>query len=584
MSQSSSADKKNPMRWLLPGGILLALLCLCTLATGALGFGALHYFRTEEAKLPPEQPRIDQPHGDVLVLIAANDGLSAYITNLDTQSISLPSGAYYAEVFSAEGGLWAFSPLTVMDQGGGLGYVDFSQQSGYPLTEGGDDVTTLVQFLLSVEHIHLTYFEIITNNFQTPMFDHSVREGWEEESRLMDAFNALGDQQLIADAADAFMLRAGQSYLSVPHTGVLGRPYSNPLSKIAAFFGIISEENAQAREDILSVYPHMSEWEKEEAYQALSPGLQSYIADFDDFIQRVERKEIGGLSTVRRDLFTVGPYAGLWQTFNPDSNRPSGEIIHRVGSEAVHRGAHLNFAVSKGALSVQFAGIEAGFDFVDKTSAWVNYIEAFYQDPGSALVGEIRNQIESQISDDIKSALLDRFPDMGETLAEELAGRIKDRMVSQIMAVSAGDQPDVSATTTSPADEEGSISGIPEDPETGPPEEMVDDELVIEARYVGTFTDTQLFDGCMVSGDFELLLYTNNKASIGRRYTEDSCNELTNTAWFYTDPNQGTHAIGIFSITFRNDITLSGQYDEIGMSGSMEDAFFLFLCSGEWVP
>ena len=597
MTQPSPAPKSRTLRWILVAVLILLMLCACLVATGGSIYGLLHYFQVGDVDLSPAPSSADQPHGMALVLVVKGNGLSAYLTDVDDQSIRLPAGTYYAELLTPDGGHWAYAPLSIPDWGHGYGYVVFDAQPSTRLESGGGDVLTLANFLFGVDRVHLAYLEIITNHFQGPIYDPASLESWEQEASLLSALDVLPDQAEVSLSAQAFMARAGGSYLNQPLTPGLARPAANPLDKILAFFGILNEETAQAREEILAVYPYMSYWEKEAAYEALSPGLQMGSLDFDEFIQKVERNEISGLTTVRRDLFTIGPYAGLWQTLHPEINRPSGEIIHRVGVKALERGAELYVDVGKGMLSIQFAGIDTGFDYVEKTIAWGDYIQAWYGDPGSALIDEVRGQIESQISDGIKCALLERFPGLEEALAEDLAGRIKDRVISQVIenaAQAAGDgqpeglsplmEPDLGeAIPVEPESTEPTVA-LPVETEAVPEPTESENELVIEARYVGTYTDTFLADGCIRYGDIELLLYTNNQASLGFRSTSDSCVTVEISDWAWTDPSQGSHGAGIFSITLREGFDIIGQYDQVGMSCSMQDALSLFLCEGRWVP
>ena len=597
MTQASSSRPKNTLRWILIAALIMLMLCFSLVCIGGSVYGLIKYFRVGDMGLLSAQQTAAEPQGVCVVLIAKGNGLSAYLINMDTQSIRLPAGSYYAEVLTPDGALWAMAPLTIPDGGYGYGTVVLGSQPSTPLTFGTADVLTLTNFLLGVDRARLAYLEAITNNFQGPIFDPTWVESWDQEAQLLSALEALPDQADVSLSAQAFMARAGQSYMNQPQVHGLARPSANPLDKILAFFGILNEESAQAREEILSVYPFMSIWEKEAAYEALSPELQMGSLNFDEFIQKVERNEINRLTTVRRDLFTIGPYAGLWQTLHPEVNRPSGEIIHRVGAKALERGAELYVDVGKGVLSIQFAGIDTGFEYVEKTIAWGDYVQAWYGDPGSALVDEVRGQVESQISDGIKGALLERFPGLDEALAEDLAGRIKDRVISQVIEnagqVTGDGQPESPPPVKDPDQDDSLPDGpesteaavpLPAETEAIPEATATEEDLVIEARYVGTYTDTLLSDGCVRYGDIELLLYTNNQAALGFRSTSDSCVTIEINDWSWTDPIQGTHGAGIFSVTLREGFDIIGQYDQVGMSGSMQDALSLFLCEGKWVP
>jgi hypothetical protein len=591
--------EKNKGRWLIIILVILVVCMVCTAITGALAIGIIRYSGGDGFSLPWKKPELDDPQGDVMMLVATSNGLTAYIFNADIDPPTLPSGIYYAEIKTVDDTTWACSQLSVLDEGTGFGHIDLANQDCTPLKGESDDIETLVRFLISADQLRLTYLDIVSNAFQEPLFTPNMLDGWVEEQLLMLVLENLGDQTKIIEAAYNFFERSYGMLAPNKPTKPLASPNANPIDKIIAFLSITSEETEQARQDILSVYPYMSEWEKESAYEALPPGLQINSTNFDEFIQKVERNEISGLTSIRRDLFTIGPYSGLWQTLNPDSNRPSGEIIHRVGAKALQRGAELYVDLGKGVLSVQFAGIDSGFEYVDKVNEWTEFVRSAYFDPKQALTDEVRNQIEGALSDYIKDGLLENFPDLEEAIAEDLADRIKDRMISAVIETE--EQPATEYQPLAPipeieedgADVEPIESAPPETESARPditevepvePETEEQEDPFIEARYVGTFTDTLLMNGCTASGYFELLLYSNNQASIGMKTTADSCADSVYSELVFTDPNQGSHGAGIFTITLREGFDLIGQYDETGFSGSMQDALFLFLCSGEWVP
>ena len=599
MTQNSPPSEKKKSSWIMIGCLILMIIIVCVITAISLIFG-VRYFRERDQTLFT-QTRPNQPQGESLILVATPGGLSAYMINIDQDRPVLPAGSYYAEMKTADGWLWSCAHVIALDDGNGFGQVDFSAQNCQSRSSDSQDLETLVRFLISVDLVRLTYLDIVSNNFSEPLYPPVFHERWMEELSLLIMLDNLGDQEEIMQAARNFISKADFSQSSAKSISSFAKLNPNPITKIASFFGIRSEENEQARQDILSVYPHLSYEEKQEAYEALPPDIQRDHSNFDDFVQKVEQDKINGLMFVRRELMNSGPYAGIWQSINPNSNRPSGEIIHRVGGKSLQRGAELYVAVGKGVLSAQFAGIDTGFGYFEKANKWAEYVRGLYVDPKNTLTSEARNQVESALSDYIKSAIQAHFPDLGEMIAEDLAERIKDRMVTGVVDITdvlvqdteTGELlPEVAPgyEITSLDDFEESEPGAsqpePEVNESVPPEPEPTEEgdPFIEARYVGTFTDTLLIDGCMVSGYFELLLYSDNQASIGTKSIENSCGESVYSELHFTDPKQGSHGAGIFTITLREGFDLIGQYDETSFSGSMQDALFLFLCSGEWVP
>ena len=386
---------------------------------------------------------------DALVLIYSIDQnhklLSAYAYNLDQEDFYLPAGRYYAEVLKGDGDYLAFAPLMVTNESGGFGRVNFAIHDGVSIepdvSENG--FVTLFRFMLGVDHVRLTYFEIVSNGFMAPLFGVDIIADWPEVDKLTTSFAALGDEQAVLQAAQEFLNRAESAAGRQPgKKGLAYIPGQSLLEAVFGFFSVAREDNQKAMEDVLLISEHMNDEEKVESFEVLQLTLSkndlSGVDNYDDFIEKVKRGEISDMRSVRSNLAQLGPLSGIFQTINPDMNRPGLEIIQQVGITAIERGAEMYVEVGKNILTVTFPGIDVGFDYADQAEEWINYIHGTYQNPLGAVEGAVWDQFEDRVGSQIKASILERFPDIPEEIADELVARIIGEMKTTIISV--GDQ------------------------------------------------------------------------------------------------------------------------------------------------
>ena len=373
--------------------------------------------------------------GNAIVLVYALDdpggGLSAYVYNLEEHEIWLPVGRYYTEMKTDKGKLLAFNPLMIIDEADGKGAAHLKVQPSNPITseQAAEQIETLARFLVGVDNVRLTYFDIFSNGFQDPLFAETSGVTWEDAERLLAALSDVGDAQPVIAAAQAFLARSGTAASAEPGQAGLMTPKAGLIDSVLSFFGLISEENDIARNQILQMYDAIkTPGEKEESFEALDERMLNGATNFDEFIEKVRSGEIKDLTSVRRDLMTFGPMEGIMQDLNPDSNRPGLENAHRVGAEAVKRGAELNVEVIKTTLSAAFPGIEEGFDYADKVNEWAEFIQQVYTDPLGALGDKIKDQATDAVKNQIKSQFQTLFPDMSEDDVDQFVDQIVDQV------------------------------------------------------------------------------------------------------------------------------------------------------------
>ena len=452
---------------------ILAFLLLCCLVA-VVCFSSLNLLNISDSTQQTQQ-RSDWGSGLILVydLENNNGGLSAYILDLDKNELWLDAGRYYVELKTQNDTLLAYPSLVISDEVDGKGAAKIKQRTSVPLTTEvvGQQIETLVRFLVGVDNVRLTYFEIVSNGFQDPLFTNDTLLSWSDEEKLMDTFNPLGDSQTVVAAVQAFQSRADASKSYDQGQGILVAPQPGLIDSVLSFFGILDEENDRAQQEILAMYGAIkTPGEKEESFSALDASQLGGAANFDEFIEKVRNDEIQDLTSIRRDLMLFGPMEGIMQDLNPDSNRPGGEIIHRVGGEAVSRGAELNVEVIKSVLTASFPGIDQGFDYADKANEWAEYIHLIYTDPLQALGDTIKGQATDAIKNQVKSQFQSLFPDMDEADVDYFVDQIVEEVnetASTIMAVEEDYTQEATEETTAVViDETAEETDTPQDPAT----------------------------------------------------------------------------------------------------------------------
>lgn len=402
--------------------------------------------------------------GNAVVLVYGLDdpgsGLSAYVYNLEEHEIWLPAGRYYAEMKTDKGKLLAFNPLVIIDEADGMGAAHLKVQpsSSIASEQAADQIETLARFLVGVDNVRLTYFDIFSNGFQTPLFADTSGVTWEDAERLLTALSSVGDAQSVTSAAQAFLARSGAAASAEPGQAGLMVPSVGLIDSVLSFFSVLSDENDIARDQILQMYDAIkTPGEKEESFEALDERMLNGAANFDEFIDKVRAGEIKDLTSVRRDLMTFGPMEGIMQDLNPDSNRPGLETAQRVGAEAVTRGAELNVEVIKSTLSAAFPGIEEGFDYADKVNEWAEFIQQVYTDPLGALGDQIKGQAEDAVKDQIKSQFQALFPDMSEDDVDQFVDQIVDQVSETVETLEEVEEEYVESLATATIEPEETI-------------------------------------------------------------------------------------------------------------------------------
>ncbi len=379
--------------------------------------------------------------GSAMILVYALDGqknsLSAYIIDMEQSEIMIPAGRYYAEVKLEDGTLMAFNPLTIADEKGGMGAAAFKQRVSQSVhsSQASGELEVIVRFLIAVDNVRLTYFEIVSNGFQQPLFSDEAELTWNDEEKLMSTFTKLGDPQEVSAAVSAFSARAEAGRAAQLAKPGFSAPKSGIIDSVLSFFGILDEENDLARQQVLDMYSALKTPEEfEEAFWALDEKQTAGADNIDEFIEKVKNGEIKDMVSVRQNLLIFGPMEGIMMDLHPNSNRPGEEIFHRVGAEATRRGVELNVEVIKDVLTTTFPGMDQGFDYADKVDEWAEYVRQVYTDPLQAAGDQLQGQLTDAVRDRLKDKFHNLFPDMDEEdvdqLVDQVTSQIKDSVTT----------------------------------------------------------------------------------------------------------------------------------------------------------
>lgn len=410
--------------------IIVVVLCLCLVIGTIIGVVLISRIASRNT-----QPSGSLEWGGAMTLVYRLDGqdewLSAYIYDLEKSDIMLPAGQYYAEMKLRDGTIMAFNPLIISDEQDGKGSAAFKQRISKPINsdEAAQQIEDLVRFLVGVDNVRLTYFEIVSNGFQQPLFTNNNELTWDDEEKLMSTFTKLGDPQEVSAAMSAFITRAEATRSYQPIKPGLSAPTPGIINSVLSFFGIVDDENDIARQQVLDMYAAIKNpYELEESFSALDENQKAGAANFNEFIEKVRSGEIKDMIKVRRNLMELGPMEGIMMDLHPDSNRPGGEIIHRVGAEAVSRGAELNVEIIKEVLTITFPGMDQGFEYADKVNEWAEFIHQVYTDPLQAAGDELQGQVTDVIKDRIKTQFQTLFPEMDEDDVDELVDQVTEQV------------------------------------------------------------------------------------------------------------------------------------------------------------
>jgi len=372
--------------------------------------------------------------------------LTVYTGNPQDHLFWLPAGEYYIEAMDSEGLVyegWREVVKPVADGGDSISISKHVRGNGQTNEEIASQLQTLADFIISVELAQLTYLEVATAGFQET-FQASVGD-----IKMSDADPFYARLQEIADqeesvfaAIDALESRAKLAFADTPQNlnGALASkislcPRLGLWDSLVSFFSFTGEEDKLAQQEILSVSAAMTPGEKEEAFYWLSTERIGNAQNYDEFLALLQAGELKNITSIRSDLYNGGPYQGVYQTINPDSNRPGGETIHRAGAELVTRGATLHVEVVKEVLTTVFPGIDKGFEYADKISEWAEFVRNMYIDPLGTLQDMTIDMIKSEIMENIQWDLMSAIPDLDEQAAEQLAGSLTNEIMTSHTAL-----------------------------------------------------------------------------------------------------------------------------------------------------
>ena len=370
--------------------------------------------------------------------------ISAYVGDPANNPFWVPAGLYYIEAMNPEGLVVSLGMVQVQDAGEGGDYLKFPT----PLEEGSKilDETAkqqfqqLLEFMMMTDWVRVTYYEVITDNFQTLPYV------MEEDIPLsaLDPLYAVYDElaamePVMTAAADAFQRRALEAVrASFPEedSGKAGlaspRQWISLLDKLRIFCGLPASAQTRAQQEIIKTFAAMPDEQKREALQMLEPVYGANTNSPDEFIKQVESGELQDwILRIRQDLYQEGYYQGTVQN-QSGANRPGLDTARQEGAALVEAGANLYVEVIKITLDTKFPGIKEGFDYAEKVDKWTNYIRDLLNDPEVAIERFTLDQIKDLIKDNVKDGLQDINPGLSEDEIDEAAGVAADHIMAGI--------------------------------------------------------------------------------------------------------------------------------------------------------
>lgn len=386
--------------------------------------------------------------GPVIAVAVKTDGipsLALYVGNPQADQFRLPEGEYYVEAVDSEGLVYAGWREVVKPAPDGGDSVPVRLKvrgEGRHDEAVASQLKTLTSFMVTVDLARLTYLETASNGFQLTFEDSMDDIQMSDVDALYTSLLDISNQQdAVREAVQALEYRMQQA-ASDSLTGsakvasvALPRQRLDIWDSLEQFFTFKNEEDEKAREEILLVSASMTQEEKEEAFYWLDDKNRGGAANYDEFLQLLQNGQLGDVTAVRSDLYTGGPYQGVYQTVFPESNRPGGETTHRVGAELLQRGAELEFEIVKETLTAAFPEIQQGFEYADKASEWAEFVNNMYVNPLGTLADMSVDEIKSEIGERIQQDLMSAMPDLDEETAEQLAGDLTDEIMENQPAI-----------------------------------------------------------------------------------------------------------------------------------------------------
>ena len=388
--------------------------------------------------------------------------LALYIGESGEDPFWLPAGIYYIEAVDLDGKVYDGWTEIVVNNVDGGDQVDIGSRvrSGGRQDEAiASQLHTLANFMITTELAQLTYFEVASAGFNEPFsaavgilempaldpFYARLQEIEDQEEAVFAALSAM-ESRVVIDLGELPTSSSG-----IGAKVVLPQPRNELWENLVGFFSFKGEEDELARQEILKVSAAMTPFEKEEAFFWLQTQRIGGAQNYDEFLGKLQADELGNITEIRSDLNTGGPYQGVYQTVNPDSNRPGGENIHRAGAEMIKRGAELEVDAVKEVLKNAFPGIEQGFAYADLANEWIIFVQNMYIDPLGAIKGWTIDKIKGEIQEDLKLDLMNAIPDMDEANADYLADKLSSEIVkthTAVIAAAAQAQTGVEATVS----------------------------------------------------------------------------------------------------------------------------------------
>ncbi|GAB1398421.1 MAG TPA: hypothetical protein PKN57_03985 [Saprospiraceae bacterium] len=158
--------------------------------------------------------------------------------------------------------------------------------------------------------------------------------------------------------------------------------------KLGEFFGWMSGSSKRSRERILTVASNLTEGERKELYDGLSPELKGKASSEGDFWKKLNDGQLDNSAARIYNDFYHNPYSNF-NDVAQDKNLTIGKVFVNEGAEGVTKGAEVIIEVTK----VAAPGLGKGIELVEKGQEYAEKIETVYKDPKQFIKNEVKEQI-----------------------------------------------------------------------------------------------------------------------------------------------------------------------------------------------
>lgn len=247
------------------------------------------------------------------------------------------------------------------------------------------DVETLIEFNAKKQAVMIDIVKTMTNDYTKKIGKASYsKEKLDKVYKDLYALQSYEAEVLAASGRMDDNLSAGYQGKIVQTRGLAG--------KLGEFFGWMSGSSKRSRERIITVASNLTEGERKDLYNNLSPELKGKASSESDFWKQLQDGKLDNSAARIYNEF----YHDANSNFNDvaqDKNLTIGKIFVKEGSEGVTKGTELMIEVTKAAAP----GLGKGIELAEKAQEYSDKIENLYKNPKDFIKKEVKEQVSDYI-------------------------------------------------------------------------------------------------------------------------------------------------------------------------------------------